>query len=72
MGFTQKQTQRPRFMLKHFIGTNSWEEKVRGCVVRGGDLMKNRRLIRRAAPSTGSARPAQNTRGLQEGTSPDR
>lgn len=59
-------------MLKHFIGKNSWEEKIRECVVRGGDLIKNRRLIKRAAPSTGSARPAQDTGHLQEGMSPDR
>lgn len=59
-------------MLKHFIGKNSWEEKIRECVVRGGDLIKNRRLIKRAAPSTGSARPVQNTGRLQEGMSPDR
>ena len=59
-------------MLKHFIGKNSWEEKIRECVVRGGDVIKNRRLIKRAAPSTGSARSVQNTGGLQEGMSPDR
>ena len=70
MGFTQKQTQRPRFMLKYFIGKNSWDEKIRECVVSGGDLMKNRRLIRGAAPSTSSPRPAQNTWGRAGGHEP--
>lgn len=68
VGFTQKQTQRPRFMLKHFYWEEFWEGKVR--MWWEGRLDEEQEADGRAAPSTELSKGLLRARGPAGGHEP--